>query len=138
LIIVALANQVFVNQAMGSDKWLKFYKCDDEHQARLCLGCKLDKEVQVKFLVSRGVGGRTVISYMKEGWWTIHPPVDLGKNGACAVVNEKNWVCSTKTESPSMQNYIAQREMVNGIYSSYASFYNPSAQRLVELHTCAK
>lgn len=116
LVIVALACQAPVNSAFGGDEWLEFYECANEYQARLCQRCKLDKEVQVKFVLGRLSSGRTVFSYTKEGWWTIHPPVDLAKNGACEVIDNKNWSClreGVPGGSSQMQNLIEKREMSN-------------------------
>lgn len=141
LIFVVLACQASVDQAFGRDEWLKTYRCDSEYQARSCQGCKLDKEQQLKFVVGRLSSGRTVFLYAKEGWWTTHPPVDLGKNGACDVIDNRNWACLQEGipgGSNHMKNYIGKKEMSNGIYFHHLSFFNPTAQRLHEMFSCAK
>ena len=139
--IFALACKAPGYEAFANDKWLRFYDCDNEYQARSCQGCKLDKDVQVKFAVARRSSGHTVISYMKEGWWTNHPPVDLAKNGACDVIDNNNWSClqeGVPEGSSHMKNLIGKREMSNGIYFRHTSFFNPRSGRLVERFSCAK
>ena len=141
LIVVALACQASVDQAFGRDEWLKVYRCDNEYQARSCQGCELDKELQLKFVVGRLSSGRTVFLYAKEGWWTTHPPVDLGRDAACDVIDNKNWSCVQEGipgGSNHMVNYIRIKEMSNGIQFHYTSFFNPRANRLVEQFSCAK
>ena len=136
LIFVALACQASVDQAFGRDEWLKVYYCDNEYQARSCQGCELEKELQLKFVVGRLSSGRTVFLYAKEGWWTTHPPVDLGRNAACDVIDSKNWSCLQ--EGIPGGSYIGKREMSNGILFHHRLFFNTRTRGWRESFGCAK
>ena len=132
LIVVALACQANVTHAFWGDGWLKFYDCDNDYQARACQGCKLDRELLIKFVVSQQKN--TVFVQVKENG-VITPPDDLGENGTCAVIDDKNWSCSRQGIAG---GYITKGGMAAGTYSSNTSFFNFRGQLLNNSHSCAK
>lgn len=132
LIFVVLAFQSSAVQAFWGDGWLKFYDCDNEYQARTCQGCKLDRELLIKFVVSQQKN--TVFVQVKENG-VITPPDDLGKNGACAVIDDKNWSCSSQGVAG---GYIGKEGMAAGTYSSSSTVFNVHGQLLNRFHSCAK
>ena len=132
LIFVALACQANVAHAFWGDGWLKFYDCENEYQARSCQRCKLDKELLIKFVVNQQKS--TVFVQLKENG-VISPPDDLGENGTCAVIDDKNWSCSQQGIAG---GYITKEGMATGTYSSSHSAFNVHGGLLKEWHSCAK
>ena len=132
LIVVALACQANVAHAFCGYGWLKIYDCENEYQARSCQRCKLDKELLIKFVVNQQKS--TVFVQLKENG-VISPPDDLGENGTCAVIDDKNWSCSRQGIAG---GYITKEGMAAGTYYSNISFFNFRGQLLNNFHSCAK
>lgn len=132
LIVVALACQANAAHAFWGDGWLKVYDCENEYQARSCQRCKLNKKLLIKLVVKQQKS--TVFMQVKENG-VISPPDDLGKNGTCAVIDDKNWSCSSQGIAG---GYTAKEGMAAGTYSRNSSFFNVRGQLLDNFHSCAK
>lgn len=115
--------------ALGDGKFLDVYDCVNEGEAIECKSCKKSKEnLRIKFTAR---SPENAVFFQVNIGGKLLPPERF--DGGCAVVDEKNWSCESRSGV-----FGTRHGMANGIYSSVIGFYSPEGFFKAVESSCAK
>jgi len=104
---------------------MDFFLCDDEVQAKKCVGCR--KEGSVNFRVDKDKSF-VLIQYKGLGTDTL---------SNCKIVNNKNWDCSKRDASENLIS-VKRQYMQDGIFTYISYLSTVKVERLTPTYACAR
>lgn len=115
--------------ALGIGGFLDLYECVNEREAIECKRCNKSKEnLKIKFTAR---SPENAVFFQVNIGGKLFPPERF--EGGCAVVDEKNWSCESRTGG-----FGTKHGMANGIYSSALGSYSPEGFFKAVDSSCAK
>ena len=106
LIVVALACQATLAQALEGGRWLTHYNCESQLDTTTCTKCKIAKDLDlyVRFFVDKQKQSVMRQFKTRNG---VEPPHTINP---CVVANDQNWSCRDDL-------FGSVQGMANGLYS---------------------